>query len=121
MATHPPDDAAALGITDGSDDRLEISLASAERKAMLVTDRPSLSNACVAGCAMIYALVDKLSLRRGANSKKKFRSMYPVELMVRFFRTYPRPFPNVNSVRSVPVRLVCLHRMFLPDIYEIAR
>ncbi len=51
MATDQPDDAAALGITDGSDDRLEISLASAERKAMLVTDRPSLSNACVAGCA----------------------------------------------------------------------
>jgi len=34
---------------DGSADRLEIRWLSAERKAMLVTDRPSLTNACVAG------------------------------------------------------------------------
>jgi hypothetical protein len=48
MATHQPDDP-AFGITDGSDDRLELALASAQSEAVLVANRPSFGKACVAG------------------------------------------------------------------------
>jgi hypothetical protein len=51
VAANQPDDAATFGITDGGDDRLKFSQPSAESKAMLVTNPPSLSQACVAGRA----------------------------------------------------------------------
>jgi hypothetical protein len=49
VATNYPDAAAALRTSDRSDDRLKVSWASAERKAMPVTNRSSLSKACFAG------------------------------------------------------------------------
>jgi hypothetical protein len=117
---------------------------------MLITDRLPFSKARVAGCAnefrvfvthavrncffadvfgrnskqtfegRIYALVDKLPWMRDSNSKKKFGSICPVELIARFFRTHPGPFPNRTSVRSLYARPVCVHHLSLPDISQIA-
>ena len=47
--------------------------------------------------------------------------MYPVGLIPRLVRTYPRPFPNMHSVRTVQAGLVCLHRWFSPGISQIVR
>ena len=51
VAANQPDDAAAFGIPDRVDHRLELASASAERKAVPVTNRPSLGQACIAGRA----------------------------------------------------------------------